>query len=291
MLKKCLFYLWIGFLAVICIYSIYLMYQNDSNYNISIEKEDISYESSNNETYSVKVGNVVKSINITGQIMPVYAEEQVKINIEGKSANIKKNVSVGDMIEKDTIFAEYNGNKYRAESKMCCIEITENEEGVSFVFLDYSKLYVEVGMPEKYISEMLCNKEVMISCNEENIKGNIEYIDYYCENGEVKTIIKYQNEEILLRPGSECMVNILIEEKKDVLAVPLQFIIYSETDNEFRVMSLEGDMTYTKNIEVGVIGNEMVEIISGINEDEVIMLPKDEMSLKYYLMNNQGEIE
>lgn len=291
MLKKISFYLCITFIVVLCVYSIYLMYRNDANYEVVLDENEIIADDNADETYIVGYDNVIESISLTGSAQPVYEDERVEIYIEGKAEDIYKYVKAGDVIEKNAIYASYKGKEYKANSKMQCIDIQEDDGGVIFQFVDYSKLYIEIGIPEKYADSSLRDKEVEVVYNDTSFTGNITYIDGYCNENVVSSKITYANEDILLRPGTKCQVNIIIQNKENVVAVPLEFVIYSEYEDEYRIMLVEGDKTITQTIKIGVIGDSMVEVISGLNADACIMMPRDEMSLKYYLNNSEEVAE
>lgn len=288
MLKKVGFYICIGFILILCTYSIYLMYQTDANYKVSLEDNDIILENSDDEIYVVGLEDIIQSISLVGSVVPAYEDERVEIYIEGKVADINKYIQVGSVIEKDVVYAAYKGKEYKANSKMYCIGIKEDLNGVKFEFVDYSKLYIEIGIPEKYALESLYDKEVSLMCNGIEFSGNISFLDGYCIDGFVRSKVIYQNEEMLLRPGTKCDANIIIQQKENVVAVPLEFVMYSEFEDEYRVLIVDGDKTITRTIKVGIIGDEMVEIASGVKENDCIMIPRDEMSLKYYLDNSQG---
>lgn len=288
MAKKIVFYICIGIILVLCTYSIYLMHKTDANYKVSLEENDIVFQNSDDEIYVVGLEEVTQSIDVVGNVVPVYADERVEIFIEGKLSDINKRVQIGSVIEKDAVYAVYGGKEYKANSKMRCIGIKEDSNGVMFEFIDYSKLYIEVRIPEKYASEALCNKGVTLVCNGNEFLGNISFLDAYCVDGYVTSNITYKNEEVLLRPGTECNAVILTQQKENVVAVPLEYVIYSEFEDEYKLMIVDGEKTITKTIKIGIIGDKMIEIVSGVNENDCIMIPKDEMSLRYYLNNSQG---
>lgn len=290
MFKKIGLFVFMGIIMALCSYSIYLMYKSDTNYKVTLE-EDIIFSGTDDEIYMVTHEDIVQSLNVSGSVMPVYAEEMVEVYIEGKPSDVSRTVQKGDTIGKGTVYATYKGKEYKADSKMYCVEITDYADGVKFEFIDYGKLFIEIKIPEKYAAESLYNREITITCNEKTFSGNISFLSGYCFDGCVNSKITYNSEEILLRPGTECSANIIIQQKEDVMAVPLEYVIYSEYEDQYRLLVAEGERTISRTVEVGIIGDKMVEIISGVSENDYISLPRDEMSLKYYLNNSQGVSE
>ena len=52
--------------------------------------------------------------------------ERVEIYISGNPSYIKKYVEVGELLEKDIVFAECFGKQYKTPNKVRCLEIQEN---------------------------------------------------------------------------------------------------------------------------------------------------------------------
>ena len=287
MIKKIGFYICIGCILILCTYSIYLMYKTDANYKVLLDNDEIAYEKSDDEIYKVGLDNVSKTISVEGSVVPVYGEEQMQVLIEGNASNIVLYIKEGDVINKDFVYATYNGKEYKAESMLRCVDVNQDENGVAIEFIDYSKLYIELCIPEKYATDSMYNKKVELTNNEKSFMGEISYIDGYCNEGLVRLNIKYNNQKIMLRPGAKCNANIVISKKKNVKAVPLEFVMYSAFEDEYSAMLVDGDANMTSKVEVGIVGDSMVEILSGVGKDDIVMMPRDEMSLRYYLSNSQ----
>lgn len=290
MIKKSGFYICMGIIILLCIYSIYLMYKTDANYMISIEEEYISHNSGDSEIYTVELGSVEKVLSVDGTVMPVCEEEKIEVLVEGKLSEIKKNIQRGDILEKDTVYASCRGKEYKVAGKMQCVEIKDAENGVVFEFIEYGKLYIEAKISEEYTTGLMKEQEVTLEHNGDRFTGNIVFVDGYCMEGKVKTDISYKNEEVLLRPGSLCKVSIQVAQKENVVAVPLEYIVYVENEDEYRIMIDDGGKSMSIPVEVGLIGDDKAEIISGIKENDVIVMPLDEISLRYFL-NNRGDKE
>jgi len=282
MLKKAVFYISVVIIILLCVYSIILMYQADTKYDVSIDSNEIQINKVE-EIYTVKKGDVTQTITLRGTVAPFYEEERIEVFVENNLDKIEKFVKSGDILEENQVYAKCDEYEYKAESKLKCVSVDNKENGVLFVFIDYGKLYIDVNIPEKYAEDSLYNKNVSVNSKEMNFSGEISYIDAYCNSGTINSRISYKNKEILLRPGAECSVTVTLDQKKDVLRVPLHYIIYSEYDDIYRVLLSDGKKSMNIEVEVGIIGDEFVEIISGVSEDSCIALPTYEKSLKFYL--------
>lgn len=287
MLKKVMFYAWIIFISVICVYSIYLMYKSGVNYEVSID--DVSYENNNDDMYQVGRADVVNRLVIGGEVAPVHEEEQLEIFIEGNKDDIKIYAGEGNILENGAVYAEYKGVQYKAPNKMYCLKTEKTDDGVKILFLDYSRLYIRAHIPEKYASAPIIKQQIDVKCNENSFAGTIAYVDGYCIDGMVDIRIDYPNQDVLLRAGAGCSMNIVLEEKNDVIAVPTSHVMYIPADESYRVLVVEGGASVSRRIEVGVIGDEMAEVRQGLNENEIIVHPVDETTLRYYLEGNKEQ--
>lgn len=285
MFRKILFTVCMLIITGICIYSIMLVDESDEYYDVSLDESDIKYKVPEDDLYTVTIGNVAQKIVIAGEIMPVHADEVLEVFIEGKVDEIKTHVSVGEVIGPDNVYAEYKKQLYKTSSVSCCIAIEKKDNGMVIRFLDYSKLYLGVNIPEKYINNDMKNKKIKVNYNGNDFEGVITFVDNYSVDGKVFAQIQYANQEFLLRPGSTCIAEIIIAEKEEVVTVPVEFVIYNEISNEYSIMKYSDEMPYIQNVDVGLVGNDYVEIQYGLCEGDVIVYPKDEMSLRHYLQS------
>ncbi len=75
------------------------------------------------------------------------------------------------------------------------------------------------------------------------------------------------------RLGMNGDAKIILEEKKDVLAIPLVATIYR--DGKVFVEVLEEGETKTKEIQVGLETDEHLEVLSGLSKDDLVVLPQN----------------
>jgi multidrug efflux pump subunit AcrA (membrane-fusion protein) len=93
-------------------------------------------------------------------------------------------------------------------------------------------------------------------------------------SGSATVEITIPNKDKKLIPGMACNVNLLLEQKQDVMALPLVAIF---TDGFSKVLIVDDkNIAHTREIKVGLVGNELVEIKSGLNISErVITIGKE----------------
>ena len=87
-----------------------------------------------------------------------------------------------------------------------------------------------------------------------------------------KTTIGFDNSPEGLRPGMTADVSIRVNERKNVLVLPLKAI--QKIGGKETVMVLENNKPVEKEVKVGLRGSDsLVEIISGVNEGEMVIIP------------------
>jgi HlyD family secretion protein len=93
---------------------------------------------------------------------------------------------------------------------------------------------------------------------------------------EFRVVVRLDQPEALLRPGLTCDAEIITEERRDVLTVPLQAVVLRTDDNGVEqrgVFAVDGETVRFVPVETGIIGGIEIEI-SGIDEgSEVVVGP------------------
>jgi multidrug efflux pump subunit AcrA (membrane-fusion protein) len=92
-------------------------------------------------------------------------------------------------------------------------------------------------------------------------------VDQMSGSATVEITVPNQNKKLI--PGMACSINLLLEQKGDVIALPLLALF---TDGFSKVLVVDNNNTARfRNITVGLVGNEMVEIKSGLNIGEKVI--------------------
>ena len=80
-----------------------------------------------------------------------------------------------------------------------------------------------------------------------------------------------QNQSIRIIPGLSCEVNIVTMSKENVLAVPINAVKFSSGKAYVTVKKSDGS-TEEREISVGVRTNNFYEVVSGLQEGEVVLV-------------------
>lgn len=188
---------------------------------------------------------------------------------EAKVAAAEATVSMG------WIEAPFNGTVTKVDSKVGDQVSTGT---AAFRIDDLSELYVDVQISEVDINKVSIGQKTELSFDA--ISGNT----YTGEVTEVARIgedtgsgvdftvtLRIVDPDDEVRPGMTAAVNIIVTEKKDVLAIPSRAVRTS--DGQRIVYVMRGNSLTPVDIEVGAVSDTSVEVVSGdIQEGDLIIL-------------------
>lgn len=243
----------------------------------------------------VEQKNVIRMVNLFGSI---YGEQQVTVTpkIIGRVTRIIKpegtRVSEGDTIL--YVLNDTPGTDYQPGPVLAPIAGT------------VGKIYVEVGqtavpsMPVAAIASFSKNVKVkapisdldlpyvkkgadaivsVTAINNDNFRGKVTNISPVLDqmSGSATVEITIPNRDLKLIPGMTCSINLLLEQKENVIALPLAALF---TDGFTKVLVVDDKkIARMREIKVGLVGNELVEVKSGLNiGEQVITTGKERVS-------------
>ncbi|MEO0128263.1 MAG: efflux RND transporter periplasmic adaptor subunit [candidate division WOR-3 bacterium] len=140
------------------------------------------------------------------------------------------------------------------------------------MIVDVSRIKVSFSVPEIDAQCFRLNMPITINIDavsEKNFNGYISEIspivDPLTKTVAVKGII--QNPVSNLKPGMTARISIKMSEKKGVIAISKDALI----DNSVFVVNKDST-TERRPIKLGLVGDELVEIIEGLNENESVIV-------------------
>lgn len=252
----------------------------------------------NNDTVinSANAGKVLKN-----------REENIQTNITGKVSDIKiKNgqyVNEGDLLftlESDDInkrinqlekeINQYNEklNKiYKGHNVYSPIEGTvlkvevSNDDVVDrsttlITIANLEGMEVELNIDELDILDLSVGQDAMLLCDvfeNEVFAGKISNISLEgnSQNGVTTYSVKVSiDDRKNLMSGMNVEVDIIVENKQDILTIPIESLNKTMDGYTVKVKDKNGNITDTK-IEIGSIDKYSVEVISGLNEGDIII--------------------
>ncbi len=96
-------------------------------------------------------------------------------------------------------------------------------------------------------------------------------LDQVSRTATVELVVDNSGRKLI--PGMACGVQLVLEQRKDVLALPLAALF---TNGFTKIAALDGNTARFREIQTGLVGDRSAEILSGVNEgDKVITTGKE----------------
>lgn len=272
--------------------SLILMYRNDNKYNLQLDPDKIgTIDREVDDIWQVGRTNVIVKLTANSIVAPSNQDALKTVSITGKKNAITLNLKAGDIVNKNFVFAKKSNTEFKASSLMKCISITWEDDCCNIIFLDYSKLYIEAKLPSYSTSYDLFSLVFSFSSSGKKFNGDLIYLDYMIENDTILAKFKYENEDILLLPGTKVTLDTVLEKKENVIAIPTLFVMVKGEEYFAQVLGDDESINIVP-IQIGAIGIDNVEVLSGISENDIVLCPDEEQSLSYRLsQNNRGETD
>ncbi len=238
--------------------------------------------------------------------------DAAKYSVLSAEASLKE---AEENLVKTSIYAPMTGTV-----SMLLVELGERVVGTSMMtgtemmrIADLSKMEARVEVNENDIARVKVGDTAIVNVDawmDEKFKGVVTAVANSAKttgvsadqvtNFDVRVLILPESYQHLmkegsispLRPGMSVSVDIKTTTKTEVLAVPIQAVTtrtdttllqISPIGGDIRtlVFTVEGDYAFAKDVKTGIQDNEFIEIISGINKgDRVIIAPFSAVSKK-----------
>jgi membrane fusion protein, multidrug efflux system len=141
--------------------------------------------------------------------------------------------------------------------------------------MSYDKMYLEINLPEKNISEIQNGQNVIITnytLAEDTLKGTVSElspaISTETRTFEGKLII--DNPELKLRPGMFVKADIIVARKDSTIVIPKSIILSSNRGKV--VFVVEQSTARERRITIGLENQDYAEVISGLKVNERLVV-------------------
>jgi len=193
------------------------------------------------------------------------------------------------------------------EGEIAMIGTMNNPGTILMTIADLSVMEVEVEVDETDVIGVKIGHRAEVRVDalpDQTIKGKVTEIGSSAlqqtttaqESKDFKVVITLENPPESLKPGLSASADIITAEKQDVLAVPISAIVLREKEEENNKNDEQEEGVYVVEnsrvkffpVEKGIMGEMMIEIISGLEEgQEIVVGPysalrqlKDDMLIK-----------
>jgi len=172
--------------------------------------------------------------------------------------------------------------KIRAPFKGTITDLTYYTDGTKlssgqpmFSMMDYSKMLMEVNLPEKYISEVNKNQMVRImnyTLPDDTLSGYVGQLSpaISTETRTFKGILTVENPDLKLRPGMFAKADIIIARKDSVIVLSKDYIISGQRGKT--VFVVDKGTAEEKRITFGYENQDEVEITSGLKVNDRVVV-------------------
>jgi len=141
--------------------------------------------------------------------------------------------------------------------------------------MDYSKLLMEVNLPEKTLGETKAGQVVRVTnytLPNDTLLGSVTQLSpaIDAETRSYKGLILVNNPKLQLRPGMYIKGEIVVASATNTIIVPKQIIVSKQRGNS--VFVVEKGIAYERIVEFGLENPKEVQIISGLKLNEQLVV-------------------
>ncbi len=142
------------------------------------------------------------------------------------------------------------------------VEIKVQETWINKIQLDKKARITTTAFPDKVFTGKVLKKAPMADSQSSSLRADVKVYT---------TDVSIDGTHDYLRTGMTAKVEILIDELKDVLYVPIQSVV-TEEDDENKVCYVMTDKGHERReVEIGLFNDDFVEIKSGLVEGEQVL--------------------
>jgi len=152
---------------------------------------------------------------------------------------------------------------------------THMETGVLIVkIMDYQTMYMDVQLPEKYISVIRSGQVVKLTnytISEDTIIGHIAQLSPAI-NADTRTFkgsVSIDNHDFLLRPGMFVKADIITNHKDSVIVIPKNIILSRQRGKT--VFVVDRGIAIERIIETGLENITVIEVTNGLSSNERVV--------------------
>ncbi len=233
------------------------------------------------------------------------ADAKLKASQGRYQVDLRQNSDLNDQLGKCTIIAKrtglvvYGGNNqfYYYNQEPIREGALVREQQPIITIPDMTRMSLNVRIHESYIKKIKKGQKVKITVDafpDKNLEGEVTKVGVLPDsqnrwmNPELKvylTTITISGVHDWLKPGMSAKAEIKVKKLNDVVYVPIQAIL-PEDGKQFVYMAKTGDR---KQVKTGEFNDEFIEVTSGLNAGDVVLLQTPESTSKGSLESKESE--
>lgn len=253
-----------------------------------------------------KLGDIVKSDEIIVSLEdPEYentiAIESKKLNLDIAQQEYTKQQSLfekGGVTQREMRNAEvsYTNAKYDYENskiKLSKMKVASPFGGVIvdlpyytqnvristaqplFTVMDYGQMYLEISLPEKYVSDLQSGMKVRLTSynlQRDTLWGTVSDLSpaISSETRTFKGRIDIDNPNLKLKPGMFVNADIILTKKENTIVVPKELVLRNN-DIQY-VFIVDKSIAKQREVTTGIENGNNIEILSGLSKDDRLVI-------------------
>ena len=142
--------------------------------------------------------------------------------------------------------------------------------------MSYNKMYLEINLPEKNISEVEIGQEALITnytISEDTLIGHITELSpvISTETRTFKGVLEINNPELKLRPGMFVKADIITAQRDSTIVIPKEIIM---TGNRGKYVFVVGRNSTAEDrwLTIGLQNQESVEVLEGLSVNDKLII-------------------
>lgn len=144
-----------------------------------------------------------------------------------------------------------------------------------FTVMEYDRMYIEISLPEKYITDLNPGMKVRITSYNlprDTIWGTVADLSpaISAETRTFKGRIDIDNPKLMLKPGMFVNADIIVNRKENAIVVAKEIIMRSN-DMQY-VFVVDKSIAHQREVAIGIENVNSVEIISGLSKDDRLVV-------------------
>lgn len=149
-------------------------------------------------------------------------------------------------------------------------------EGTSLAtIMDYSRMFVDVSLPENTMTEIKTGQKVQItnySLPNDTLVGTVSELSPAIDINTRTYLgkVRFSNPKLLIRPGMFVKSLIKVNQKNDIIVIPKEIIISDQRGK--RVFVVKENTAFERIIETGIENEDMIEVVSGLEVSERLVI-------------------
>ena len=149
-------------------------------------------------------------------------------------------------------------------------------EGTSLAtIMDYSRMFVDVSLPENTMTEIKTGQKVQItnySLPNDTLIGTVSELSPAIDINTRTYLgkVRFSNPKLLIRPGMFVKSLIKVNQKNDIIVIPKEIIISDQRGK--RVFVVKENTAFERIIETGIENEDMIEVVSGLEVNERLVI-------------------